>query len=138
MIPIRALPSLNAFLNTTSAVLLVLGYAAIRRRDVHAHRRCMLAAFAASMLFLLSYVRYHVAVGSVPFGHPGWLRTVYFVILVPHVMLAAAIVPLALWTLNHAWRGRYHRHARIAKITLPLWLYVSVTGVIVYLMLYCL
>jgi uncharacterized membrane protein YozB (DUF420 family) len=138
VIPIRALPSLNAFLNTTSAVLLVFGYAAIRRRDVHAHRRCMLAAFVASTLFLLSYLRYHAAVGSVPFGHSGWLRTVYLAILVPHVMLAAAIVPLALWTLSHAWRGRYHRHARIAKITLPLWLYVSVTGVIVYLMLYCL
>jgi uncharacterized membrane protein YozB (DUF420 family) len=136
MIPVRLLPSLNALLNATSALLLVLGYVAIRRRDVHAHRRLMLTAFATSTLFLLSYVRYHLAVGSVPFGHAGWLRTLYFTILIPHVILAAVIVPLALWTLSHAWRGRYHRHARIAKITLPLWLYVSVTGVIVYLMLY--
>lgn len=136
MIPVRALPSVNALLNATSAVLLLLGYAAIRRRDVHAHRRWMLTAFAASVLFLVSYLRYHAAVGSVAFRHTGWLRGLYFGILVPHVLLAAVIVPLALWTLSHAWRGRYHRHARLAKITLPLWLYVSVTGVIVYVMLY--
>ena len=136
MIPIRSLPSLNAVLNAISALLLVAGYLAIRRRDVHAHRRLMLAAFAASVVFLVSYVRYHVAVGSVPFQGSGWVRTLYFSILIPHVILAAVIVPLALWTLRHAWRGRYHQHARIAKVTLPLWLYVSVTGVIVYLMLY--
>jgi len=136
VIPIRTLPSLNAVLNATSAVLLVLGYAAIRRRDVHAHRRFMVAAFIASVLFLTSYVRYHAAVGSVPFTGNGWLRSLYFAILVPHVILAALIVPLALWTLRHASRRRFRRHARLARITLPLWLYVSVTGVVVYVMLY--
>ena len=136
MIPIHALPSLNACLNAVSALLLVFGYAAIRRRDVHGHRRYMLAAFAVSIAFLASYVRYHAAVGSMRFAHTGWIRALYFAILVPHVILAAAIVPLALWTLSHAWRGRFTRHARIAKVTLPLWLYVSVTGVLVYVMLY--
>jgi uncharacterized membrane protein YozB (DUF420 family) len=136
VIPIRALPSLNAMLNATSAVLLVLGYAAIRRRDVHTHRRLMVTAFAISVLFLLSYVRYHMAVGSVPFSGTGWIRSVYFAILVPHVILAAAIVPLALWTLRHASRRRFRRHARLARVTLPLWLYVSVTGVLVYMLLY--
>ena len=136
MIPVRLLPGLNALLNGTSAILLVSGYLAIRRRDVHAHRRYMLAAFAASTAFLASYVRYHVAVGSVPFMGTGWVRVLYFAILIPHVILAALIVPLALLVLRHAWRRRFHRHARLARVTLPLWLYVSVTGVLVYLMLY--
>jgi uncharacterized membrane protein YozB (DUF420 family) len=136
VIPIRLLPTLNAILNAISTVLLVTGWIAIRRRRAHVHRRCMLAAFATSVLFLASYVRYHAAVGSVPFGHVGWIRTVYFVILVPHVILAMTIVPLALVTLSYAVRRRFHAHARLARITLPLWLYVSVTGVIVYLMLY--
>jgi uncharacterized membrane protein YozB (DUF420 family) len=136
VILLRLLPSLNALLNGTSAILLVAGYRAIRRRDVHAHRRYMLAAFAASTVFLASYVRYHAAVGSVPFTGTGWVRTLYFAILIPHVILAAAIVPLALLVLRHACRRRFRRHARLAKVTLPLWLYVSVTGVLVYLMLY--
>lgn len=136
MIPVRWLPTLNAVLNATSAVLLLGGYRAIRRRDVHAHRRAMLAAFVVSVVFLASYVRYHVAVGSVPFTGHGWIRTLYFTILIPHVILAALIVPLALWTLRYAWHRRFHRHACLAKVTLPLWLYVSVTGVMVYVMLY--
>ena len=136
MIPIRALPSLNAILNATSAVLLVLGYAAIRRRDVHAHRRFMVAAFVVSVVFLASYVRYHVAVGSVPFPGTGWIRGVYFAVLIPHVILAAAIVPLALATFRLACRRRYRRHAGLARYTLPLWLYVSASGVVVYVMLY--
>lgn len=136
MIPTSALPTLNALLNATSAVLLLAGYLAIRRRDAHTHRRLMLAAFAASVLFLVSYVRYHAAVGSVPFRGTGWIRPLYFAVLVPHVLLAAAIVPLALVTLRRAWRGEFHRHKRLAKVTLPLWLYVSMSGVVVYLMLY--
>lgn len=136
MIPVSSLPTLNALLNGTSALLLVAGYLAIRRRDAHAHRRYMLAAFAASTVFLISYVRYHLAVGSVAFTGTGWIRHVYFAVLIPHVLLAALILPLALLVLRHAWRGRFRRHARLAKVTLPLWLYVSVTGVIVYLMLY--
>jgi len=136
MIPLDFVPAVNAILNATSAALLVAGYRAIRRRQVHAHRRAMLAALVTSTLFLASYVRYHLAVGSVPFRGTGWLRTLYLLILVPHVLLAAAIVPLVLLTLRHAWRGRFHAHARLARITLPLWLVVSVTGVLVYLMLY--
>lgn len=136
MIPITLLPSVNAALNAASTALLVGGYVAIRRRNAHVHRTCMLAAFATSTLFLASYVRYHLAVGSVRFQGEGWLRGLYLAILVPHVILAAAIVPLALVTLRHACRGRFARHRRLARVTLPLWLYVSVTGVIVYLMLY--
>jgi len=136
VIPILWLPTLNAALNATSAFLLVAGWLAIRRRDAHAHRRYMLAAFVVSAAFLASYVRYHLAVGSVPFRGTGWLRTTYFAILVPHVILAMTILPLALVTLGFATRRRFRRHAALARITLPLWLYVSVTGVIVYLMLY--
>ena len=136
MIPVEALPTLNATLNALSACLLVAGYRAIRRREVRVHRGFMLAAFLVSVLFLASYVRYHLAVGSVPFTGQGWIRRLYFAILIPHVVLAAAIVPLAIATLRHAFGGRFHRHARLARVTLPLWLYVSVTGVIVYAMLY--
>ncbi|HXH28204.1 MAG TPA: DUF420 domain-containing protein, partial [Candidatus Polarisedimenticolia bacterium] len=127
---------LNASLNALSALLLVAGYASIRRRRVAAHRACMLAALASSTLFLLSYVVYHARVGSVPFTGSGWLRPVYFAVLIPHIVLAAAILPLALVTVTRALRGRFERHASLARITLPIWLYVSVTGVIVYLMLY--
>jgi len=136
VIPVTALPTLNACLNALAATLLVAGWVAIRRRRVHTHRRLMLAAFAVSGIFLASYLRYHAAVGSVPYTGTGWLRTAYFAILIPHVILAALILPLALITLSFAWRGRFHRHARLARVTLPVWLYVSVTGVVVYLMLY--
>jgi uncharacterized membrane protein YozB (DUF420 family) len=130
------LPALNAALNATSAVLLTTGYVFIRRGRWESHRRCMLAAFATSTLFLISYLVYHANAGSRPFQGHGPIRAVYFTILITHVVLAAAIVPLALLTLSRALRARFDRHAAIARWTLPLWLYVSVTGVIVYVMLY--
>jgi len=131
-----ALPAANAALNATSALLLAAGYLAIRRRNVAAHRACMLAAFGTSCLFLISYVTYHYRVGSVSFEGHGWIRVVYFVLLISHIVLAAAIVPLALTTIYRAWGGQFERHMKIARWTLPVWLYVSVTGVVVYWMLY--
>ena len=130
------LPALNATLNAIAAVLLVIGYVLIRRGRIQQHRRVMLTAFATSALFLVSYVTYHANAGSRPFGGQGPIRIVYFAILISHVILAAAILPMALITLTHALRARFDRHMRIARWTLPIWLYVSVTGVIVYLMLY--
>ena len=130
------LPAVNATLNATAAVLLVIGYTLIRRGRREQHRRVMLAAFATSALFLVSYVVYHANVGSRPFAGQGPIRAVYFTILITHVLLAAAILPMALITLNHALRQRFERHVPIARWTLPIWLYVSVTGVLVYLMLY--
>jgi uncharacterized membrane protein YozB (DUF420 family) len=136
MIQVTDLPAINATLNAISATLLVCGYTMIRRRRIQAHRRFMLSAFATSALFLICYLIYHANVGSKPFPGTGAIRTVYFVILVTHVILAAAILPLALITLSFALRRRFERHVPIARWTLPIWLYVSVTGVIVYLMLY--
>ena len=136
MIGTAALPSLNATLNATSALLLAAGWFFIRRRNVTAHKRCMLAAFAVSSLFLVSYVYYHLQVGSVPFTGTGWVRPLYFTILITHVILAAAIVPLAIVTIRRAFHEQFDAHRRIARWTLPIWLYVSVTGVVVYLMLY--
>jgi uncharacterized membrane protein YozB (DUF420 family) len=130
------LPALNATLNGIAAVLLVIGYVLIRQRRWRQHRAVMLAAFTTSVLFLISYVTYHANAGSRPFTGQGPIRLVYFSILISHVILAAAIVPLALVTLSRGLRARYDRHARIARWTLPIWLYVSVTGVVVYLMLY--
>lgn len=130
------LPALNATLNAIAATLLVIGYVLIRRGRVEAHRRVMVAACATSALFLASYLIYHANIGSRPFQGQGPIRIVYFTILVTHVVLAAAILPLALITLSYALRARFERHVPIARWTLPLWLYVSVTGVIVYLMLY--
>jgi len=130
------LPALNAALNATSAVLLTIGYVFIRRGRWESHRRCMLAAFAASTLFLISYLVYHANAGSRPFQGHGAIRTVYFVILITHVALAAAILPLAVITLSRALRARFDRHVAIARWTLPIWLYVSVTGGVVYFMLY--
>lgn len=130
------LPTLNATLNATSGVLLLAGWLMIRRGRIAAHRRCMLAAFVASSLFLVSYVAYHAQAGSRPFTGQGVVRPIYFAILVSHVLLAAAIVPLALVTLRRALRGDYVRHRRIARWTFPVWMYVSVTGVVIYLMLY--
>ena len=130
------LPALNATLNAIAAVLLVIGYVLIRRGRRETHRRVMLAAFATSALFLVSYVIYHANAGSRPFTGQGPIRLVYFAILITHVILAAAILPMALITLNHALRSRFDRHLHIARWTLPIWLYVSVTGVLVYLMLY--
>ena len=130
------LPALNAVLNSVATVLLVAGYRNIRRRNINAHRLCMVAAFIVSALFLVSYLTYHAQVGSVPFQRQGWIRPVYFTILITHIMLAATILPLALVTIYRAWKGRFEQHRRIARWTLPLWLYVSVTGVVIYLMLY--
>ena len=130
------LPAINATLNGLAGILLVIGYVLIRRGRWQQHRAVMLCAFATSTLFLVSYVVYHANVGSRRFGGQGPIRIVYFSILITHVILAAAIVPLALVTLSRGLRARYDRHARIARWTLPLWLYVSVTGVVVYLMLY--
>ena len=130
------LPALNASLNAISTVLLVTGYVFIRRGERQKHKACMIAALVMSVLFLTSYVIYHLQVGSVPFKGTGWIRTVYFAVLIPHVILAAGIVPLVLITVSRGLSGRYDKHRRIARWTLPLWLYVSVTGVIVYLMLY--
>ena len=131
-----ALPTLNAILNATSAVCIVSGFLFIRRKRVNAHRACMITAVIASAFFLVSYLYYHAQVGSVPFQGQGWIRPVYFTILISHTVLAVVIVPLVLVTLTRALRGRFDRHRQIARWTLPIWLYVSVTGVIVYWMLY--
>lgn len=134
--PFDRLPTLNAFLNGSSALLLAAGYLAIRRKKVALHRACMGGAFGLSILFLISYLTYHALHGSTRFPGTGWVRPAYFVILISHTVLAVAIVPLALRTLYLALRGRFDAHRRIARWTLPLWLYVSVTGVVVYCMLY--
>jgi uncharacterized membrane protein YozB (DUF420 family) len=133
---ISDLPALNASLNTLATVFLVAGYLFIRRGRRHAHKRCMLAALTVSALFLISYVVYHANAGSRPFQGKGAVRVVYFAILIPHVLLAATILPLALVTTARGLRAQYGRHVKVARWTLPLWLYVSVTGVLVYLMLY--
>jgi len=130
------LPHLNAALNAIAGVLLVVGFMFIKAKNIAAHRRCMIAAFIASSLFLVSYVTYHAQVGSKPFPGTGLLRTAYFSILIPHVVLAATVLPLAIVTLRRGLRMDVARHRRIARITLPLWLFVSVTGVVVYVMLY--
>lgn len=133
---LRDLPTLNALLNTASAILLLWGFFFIRRRDIQAHRKVMLAAFSTSVLFLISYLTYHFQVGSVKFQKTGTIRTVYFAILISHTILAAAVAPMAVVTLYRAWKGNFERHRKLARLTLPVWLYVSVTGVIVYAMLY--
>ena len=133
---LSSLPTLNASLNALCTVLLVVAYVHIRAGRIEQHRKTMLAAFATSVLFLISYVTYHAQVGSKPFPGTGLLRTVYFAILIPHVILAATVVPLALVTLRRGLRRDDVRHRAIARWTLPIWLFVSVTGVIVYLMLY--
>lgn len=133
---ISQLPHLNALLNTTSAILLLNGYRFIRRGNIPAHRNCQVAAFVTSILFLTSYVTYHYFHGDTKFLGQGAVRPFYFAILITHVVLAIVIVPLVLITLYRAARGDFLRHRRIARWTLPLWLYVSITGVIVYVMLY--
>ena len=133
---VAALPTLNALLNGASAVLLTAGWLFIRRRKIAAHRACMLGAFAISTLFLVSYVVYHALAGSRPFTGQGPIRWVYFPLLLSHIVLAAAMVPFVLTTLYRALGGDFLRHARLARKTAPVWLYVSVTGVVVYWMLY--
>ena len=130
------LPTVNAALNATAAVLLVWGYILIRRKRVATHRRVMLAAFVTSCLFLVCYLVYHAQVGTVRFAKTGAIRTVYLSILGTHTVLAAAVPVLAIITLRRGLTARYDRHRRLARWTLPIWLYVSVTGVVVYLMLY--
>jgi uncharacterized membrane protein YozB (DUF420 family) len=135
-VSVSDLPTLNAALNATSAALLLAGWVSIRRRHIDAHRRFMLTACASSVLFLSSYVVYHAQAGSKPFPGTGPVRVLYFVILLTHVVLAAAIVPLALVTLRRGLRREDARHRRIARWTWPTWMYVSVTGVLIYVMLY--
>jgi uncharacterized membrane protein YozB (DUF420 family) len=135
-VTIADLPTLNATLNATAAILLAIGWVLIRRRRVRAHRAVMLAAFGVSTLFLISYVIYHANAGSRPFPGQGAIRGVYFFILITHIVLAAAIVPMALLTLSRGLREQFDRHVPLARWTLPIWLYVSITGVVVYLMLY--
>lgn len=130
------LPEINASLNGLSAILLVTGYVFIRKRKITAHKTCMLTAFALSSLFLITYLIHHYQVGSVPFQSQGWLRIIYFSLLIPHVALAAVVVPLALTTIHRGWKARFDEHVRIARWALPIWLFVSVSGVLVYVMLY--
>lgn len=133
---ISDLPTLNACLNTVATAFLLAGFVFIKRQRVLAHRAAMVGALAASALFLVSYVIYHANVGSRPFTGTGAIRVVYFTVLITHVILAAAIVPMVLITVSRALSGRFDRHRRIARWTWPLWMYVSVTGVVVYVMLY--
>ncbi len=136
MIPLADFPALDAALNSLSAVLLTLGFVFIRRKNILAHKICMLSAFASSTLFLVCYLWYHAHHGVTHFSGQGAVRGVYFTLLGSHTVLAAAIVPLVLMTLYRAIRGRFEQHRKIARWTLPLWVYVSVTGVLVYWMLY--
>ena len=136
MIDIHILPTVNATLNATAAILLLTGYSLIRRKRIQAHKRVTLTAFGVSIAFLICYVVYHAQVGSVPYQKTGFLRTIYFSILITHITLAATVPVLAIITLRRALRGDFVRHRKIARWTFPIWLYVSVTGVIVYLMLY--
>ena len=133
---IHDLPAVNASLNALSAVLLLTGYVLIRQRRIETHRKVMIAAFITSSIFLVCYVVYHAQVGSVRFTRQGFVRPLYYTILVTHVTLAAAVVPLALITLSRGLKARYARHRAIARWTFPIWLYVSVTGVLVYVLLY--
>ena len=133
---LQDLPAVNASLNALSGVLLLVGYVLIRNRRIEQHRKFMLAAFAASSLFLVFYVIYHAQVGSVRFTRTGFVRPLYFTILITHVTLAAAVPPLAIVTLSRALAAKYNAHRRIARWTFPIWMYVSVTGVLVYVLLY--
>jgi uncharacterized membrane protein YozB (DUF420 family) len=135
-VTVHDLPALNAALNATAGVLLAAGFVLIRARRIELHRRCMIAACVVSTLFLVSYVVYHAQVGSVRFTRQGLVRPVYFTILLTHVVLAAAVLPMAILTL---WRGlarRFPSHRAIARWTFPIWMYVSVSGVLVYVLLY--
>jgi uncharacterized membrane protein YozB (DUF420 family) len=135
-VTVHDLPAVNATLNALSGVLLVIGYVLIRARRIEQHRLCMIAAFVTSSVFLACYLTYHAQVGSVRFTREGIVRPIYFTILITHVTLAAAVLPLALVTLSRALKSRFAKHRAIARWTLPIWLYVSVTGVLVYVLLY--
>jgi putative membrane protein len=136
VLSIYSLAPLNAILNTTAAILLLAGFYFVKHQRIRAHRVCMIAAICTSAAFLTSYLIFHYEVGDILFTGRGWIRPIYFLILIPHVILAGLIVPLVLITLYFALRARFMSHRRIARWTWPLWIYVSVTGVIVYLMLY--
>jgi uncharacterized membrane protein YozB (DUF420 family) len=136
LLPLAPLPAINASLNAACTVFLLVGYTFIRRGKMQAHKLCMLGAFSCSVVFLASYLYFHWHVGNVRFGGHGWIRPVYFSILITHTSLAIVIVPLVLITLTRALRQRFARHRAIARWTFPLWLYVSITGVIVYWLLY--
>lgn len=136
MIHFSDLPTVDACLNTTCGCLLTLGLIFIRRGNRNAHRACMLAAFVTSIAFLACYLTYHAYEGHTVFRHPAWFRPIYLVILITHSVLATVVVPMALVTLYRAWKGNFERHKRIARWTWPVWMYVSVTGVVVYLLLY--
>jgi len=133
---VHTLPAVNATLNATAAVLLLTGYTLIRRKKIQAHKRVMLTAFTVSIAFLICYLIYHAQVGSVHYPHAGAIRVVYYSILITHTLLALTVPVLAIITLRRALKGDFVRHRKIARWTFPIWLYVSVTGVIVYLMLY--
>ena len=133
---IHSLPAVNATLNAISGVLLIAGYLLMRARRIDLHRRVMIAAFTTSSLFLICYLVYHANVGSVRFTRPGFVRPLYYTILITHVTLAATVLPLAIITLSRGLNARYAQHRRIARWTFPIWLYVSVTGVLVYVLLY--
>jgi putative membrane protein len=133
---VHDLPAVNATLNAISGVLLIVAYALIRARRIEQHRRTMIAAFVTSSLFLVCYVVYHAQVGSVRFTRQGFVRPLYFTILITHVTLAAVVLPLAIVTLSRGLKARYAQHRKIARWTLPIWLYVSITGVLVYILLY--
>ena len=134
---VASLPPINASLNALSAVFLAAGFVFIRRKNIIAHRRCMISAFATSTVFLACYLTYHFSVRAVTkFTGQGWIRPVYFIMLISHILLAMAILPLAIVTLSRGLRERFDSHRAIARWTWPLWMYVSVTGVLVYLMLY--
>jgi putative membrane protein len=130
------LPALNASLNLTSAILIGAGFFFIKKKNIRAHKVCMIAAFAVSTVFLTSYLVYHYNVGAVRFTKQGWLRDVYFPLLLTHTVLAVVIVPMALRTLYFGLKHRFRQHVGIARWTFPIWMYVSVTGVVVYWMLY--
>ena len=136
MLTVHDLPAINASLNALSGILLLVGYALIRARRIEQHRRIMIAAFVTSSMFLACYVIYHVQVGSVRFTRHGFVRPLYFTILISHVSLAAVVLPLAILTLSRGLKARYARHRAIPRWTWPIWMYVSVTGVLVYVLLY--
>ena len=133
---LKLLPALNAGLNATSAFLIILGFILIKQRAWTGHALCMCLAMLVSTLFLVSYLYYHFHHGRTAFPHYGWIRPVYFTILISHTILAVTVLPLALATLYQALRSRFEKHVRIARVTFPIWLYVSVTGVVIYWMLY--
>lgn len=130
------MPPLNAGLNTTSALLIIAGFVLIKQKAWTGHALCMCLAMLVSITFLVSYLYYHAHHGATRFPYHGWIRPIYFTILVSHTVLAVAVAPLTIVTLTHALRSRFYQHMRLARITFPIWLYVSITGVVIYWMLY--